>query len=363
MVGRDPVIREWMQKFVCARVIQANAMDLSLFQFDYDMSFSVTFLHADRTVYARYGSRRGNEEKADQDLSMENLKAAMEGVLSLHEDYPKNKASLEGKQPRRPVPYAVPEEHPLLTKYTSRLNYEDKVSKSCVHCHMVRDSERRSLREKDEVLPRKLLTPYPMPADIGFELDVKTHSTVASVVDGSPAAKAGLAKGDVIQTIQGQAILSLADIQWVLHHTPETASLAFEITRGESAKELTIQLGAGWDHTSDIAWRVSTWDLRRMAFGGMRLVRLSDEERKTHGIESGKMALLAKNVGKYGDHAVARKAGARVGDIIVAFDEQQEDLTEGEIIKRVLGRRKRGDQVSFTYLRKGNKRTTSIKLQ
>ena len=41
-----------MSKFVAVRVVQANAMELKLFQFDYDMSFAVTFLHPDRTVYA-----------------------------------------------------------------------------------------------------------------------------------------------------------------------------------------------------------------------------------------------------------------------------------------------------------------------
>ena len=77
-----------MQDFVCVRVVQANAMDLSLFQFDYDMSFATHFLNADRTVYARYGSRRGNEEEADDEMSMEGLRETMAGVKSLHAGYP-----------------------------------------------------------------------------------------------------------------------------------------------------------------------------------------------------------------------------------------------------------------------------------
>src|SRR5438309_4686001 len=45
-----------LDRFVCVRIINANALDLSLFQFDYDLSFSALFLNGDGAVYARYGS-------------------------------------------------------------------------------------------------------------------------------------------------------------------------------------------------------------------------------------------------------------------------------------------------------------------
>ena len=42
-----------MEQFVTVRMVQGNGMDLSLFQFDYDMSFAVFFLNADRTISGR----------------------------------------------------------------------------------------------------------------------------------------------------------------------------------------------------------------------------------------------------------------------------------------------------------------------
>ena len=352
-----------MQDFVCVRVVQANAMDLSLFQFDYDMSFATHFLNADRTVYARYGSRRGNEEEADDEMSMEGLRETMAGVKSLHAGYPANKASLAGKQPRPEVAYPVPEAHPLLNKYKSKLDYDGKVAGSCVHCHQIRDVERQALRESGNVLPHKLLTPFPMPSVLGFEMDPKAAATVASVAAESLAANAGLAQGDKILQMNAQPILSLADIQWVLHHFADSGVLTLRVRRGESDRDVILRLEKGWDAASVIDWRVSTWDLRRMGFGGMRLVSMGADERQELGIQSGKMALLAMNVGQYGDHAVAKKAGLEKGDVIVSFDGVDDDVSEGDLLRSVLGKRKRGESVELVYRRDGKEKKATIKLQ
>ena len=43
-------LRPFMDQFVRVRVINANALDMSLFQFDYDLSFSTLFFNGDGTV-------------------------------------------------------------------------------------------------------------------------------------------------------------------------------------------------------------------------------------------------------------------------------------------------------------------------
>jgi len=58
-----------MDKFVCVRLVQANAMDLALFQFDYDLTFVVFFMNADKTIYGRYGSR-SDRKNATRDISI-----------------------------------------------------------------------------------------------------------------------------------------------------------------------------------------------------------------------------------------------------------------------------------------------------
>ena len=61
VVRRDPQVADLMDQFVCPPR-PANAMDLSLFQFDYDLTFAVFFLNADKTVYGRFSSRSDRKD-------------------------------------------------------------------------------------------------------------------------------------------------------------------------------------------------------------------------------------------------------------------------------------------------------------
>src|SRR5881227_2595597 len=57
LVEKDKRLRPLLEKFVRVRVISANGLDLSLFQFDTDQSFAVFMLNADGTIYGRFGTR------------------------------------------------------------------------------------------------------------------------------------------------------------------------------------------------------------------------------------------------------------------------------------------------------------------
>ena len=351
-----------MDRFVCVRVVMANAMDLELFQFDYDMSFAVTFMHPDRTVFGRYGSRQHFPKDAHKDISLEGLAGSMGAVLRLHEGYPANKAGLSGKQPRK-VSVKRPEELSKLSKYEPHLNYEKEVARSCVHCHQIHDAQRLEIWAKGERPDDKLMFPWPMPDTIGFSLDPKTMATVESVVEDSPAANAGLKKGDSILSMDGQTILSAADAQWVFHHADDPGSVGLKIRRDGRDRELKLGLPKGWRRGTDISWRTSTWDLRRIALGGVFLAPVSEETRKELGISKDAMALRAKHVGQYNDHAVAKRAGIKKGDVYVSVDGQAGDLSETDIIHHILMNRKTGDRVEVEYLRKNERRRAKVRVQ
>jgi len=101
LVETDPKLRPLLEKFVRVRIISANNLDLSLFQFDTDQSFAVFLLNADGAIYGRYGTRSDHSYWAD-DVSIEGLGKALEGALALHAAYPANKAELALK--RGPAP-------------------------------------------------------------------------------------------------------------------------------------------------------------------------------------------------------------------------------------------------------------------
>src|SRR5205823_4107690 len=136
-----------MDKFVCVRLIQANALDLGLFQFDYDLTFAAFFMNADRTIYGRFGSRSERQD-ATRDVSIVAFRKALAAALDLHKHYPANKASLAAKQPR-PSRFRSPDDFPSLHgKFQAKLDYEGKVVQSCLHCHQVREAERRFFRDE-----------------------------------------------------------------------------------------------------------------------------------------------------------------------------------------------------------------------
>src|SRR4051812_15637791 len=87
----EPGLEPLLDQFICVRVINANAIDLSLFQFDYDLSFSSIIFNGDGTVYGRYGSWTHQKNSLDKDTA--GLKRALESALAIHHGYPANKKS------------------------------------------------------------------------------------------------------------------------------------------------------------------------------------------------------------------------------------------------------------------------------
>jgi len=357
---RDPIIRDLLDAYVCVRIVQANTLDLTRFQDDFDQSFAVFLMNPDLTIYGRYGTR--SERPEFQDISLQGLRKAMAEGLRMHKAYAAVKPALAGKQPR-PVQFQTPLEYPSLAgKYTTTINYSENTVRSCMHCHQIRDAEREFYRHTSGTIPTEVIFPYPDPSVLGLTMDPKEMATVARVAPGSVADRAGLQQGDTIVSLDGQTLLSTADLQWILQNTPATAKLAAEVQRDGKARSVTLDLGPDW-REGDISWRTSTWNLRRMALGGMRLEDMDDQQRREANLPAQGMALRARHVGQFGDHALAKKAGLVQGDILVAVDGHTERMSESQLIADLLRRRKPGEVVSLTFLRGGEKTTVSFAQQ
>ena len=347
-----------LDQFICVRVINANALDLSLFQFDYDLSFSTMIFNGDGTVYGRYGSWTHQRNSFDRTIS--GYKSALEGSLRLHRDYPANKESLAGKQ-GKPMPVKDPLELPELAgKYKRELDWEGKVVQSCVHCHQVGDAMRAMERSQSKTIPQKLIYPMPNPETIGLSLASDSAARIQSVKESSVAARAGLQAGDELLSLEKQPIISEADVAWVLHHSPNEGKIHATVKRGEKQEiPIEIALPRDWRMQSDIARRVGTWPMRAMATGGIFLKDLTDAERKDRNFPINSLGLRAEHVGEYGEHAAAKKAGFRKEDVLVEVDGISERISESELIGRLLEKHKPGTKIEVTVLR-GDE---SLKLQ
>jgi hypothetical protein len=357
---RDPIIRDLLDEFVCVRIPHANSLDLSHFQFDFDLSFAVFFLNPDLTIYGRFGTRSDRPE--EEDISLRGLRKAMAEALRMHSSGAAVKPSLAGKQAKGSR-FATPRDYPSLSggRYKAEPDYEGKVVQSCIHCHQIRDAERLVYRSAGERFPDEVLYPYPDPNVVGLKLDPAEMARIERVASSSSAERDGFRPGDEIVSLDGQPLLSIADFQWVLHHAPATAVLPAQVRREGKTISLRLTLNDGW-RRGNISWRPTSWQLRQLGFGGMQLDDLKDEDRRQAKLLPDRMALKIAYLGEHGEHAVAKRAGLQRGDIIIAFDGNDRRMTESELFDYTLRRKHPGDIVSVTVLRDGARKTVSFAL-
>lgn len=337
----DGELEKLEQQFVCVRIVQTNGLDLKLFQYDYDQSWCAMFLNADGTIYGRYGTRSSSGPKSDSYLTRSSFEKALARVLELHRHYPANREQLAAKalstEPEWRSPVQIPGLIDRPRSATSR--------QTCIHCHMVREFQLRAKWEQGRLTAADLHV-YPLPQNIGLTMDLQDGLRVESVLAGSPADKAGLADGDELLTLGGQPLVSLADIQWVLHIAPAETSLPVTFRRKGQTLQKTITLSGNWKE-SDLAWRASSWyGLRH----GLQTQPLAPADKQKRGIAADRLALVVK--GLFGKGAgPLQKAGLRVGDVIVAVDGKSADRTESQFLIDLRLNHGPRDKVTFTVLR------------
>ena len=349
-VLKEPSLGPLLDQFVCVRLINANAIDLARFQFDYDLSFSTLFFIADGTVEGRYGSW---VHQADPDAKETiGYRRALEGALALHRGYPENGITLAGKQ-GAPTPFRTPVDIPALAEnYGRELNWGGKLVQSYVHCHQVGEAFRTYYRAKGEPVPLERIYPLPAAETMGLKLAADRAATITAVAPGSLAASAGFRAGDEFISFGGQPLISIADFSWVLHRAKEAGELAALVKRGRDEVALELTLPVGWRRKSDISKRVGTWSMRAMAFGGLTLVELDEAARTDRGLGTEALALFVKRMRQFNQHGPAKQAGFLKDDgMVAAVDGFAARASEGEMIGRLLRTTKIGQAVEVTVLR------------
>lgn len=361
VTAESPELAKLHERFVCVRVINANALDLARFQFDYDLSFSTLFFNADGTIYGRYGSWK--HQRDPQEKTTAGYQRALEAVLAIHAAYPANRSTLASKQGVA-MPFSTPVEIPALSlKYKVSLDWEGKVVQSCVHCHMVGDAIRASYRSKGERIPEQWIFPQPAPETIGITLAPDAAATIDAVAAGSIAERSGASVGDRIVSLAGAPVVSAADVSWALHCAPGAGPLSAVLKRAGAAKEIAVALDlpAGWRSTSDISKRVGTWGLRRMTLNSLKLRDLADGERAQRGLPMEGLALELETSGYM--PAAAKNAGFQKDDVIVEIDGRSARATESEMIGSLLAKHGPGDKLKTVVLRGGQRLALSMTMQ
>ncbi len=116
---------------------------------------------------------------------------------------------------------------------------------------------------------------------------------------------------------------------------------------------LELTLAPGWRRKDDIAWRASSWTLRRWGTGGIFSEAVPAEERASLKLEPNAMALRIKHVGQYAPHNVARERGLPERDILVSFDGRTDLVRETDLLAYAMSDLKPGARVEVDLLRDG----------
>jgi len=318
-----------------------NGINLRRFEFDYDVTWNAFFLDERLNVYGRYGGR--DEGDPERRLSKESLLHTMRAVLAAHaEAKAKPDRAAELLQPI-PMETFTPEDLPLLKQ-----NHQ-----GCVHCHQAKEYQLLQWSH-DGVFDRRKLFGWPLPENVGIEIDRKHGHRVAKPAAGSAVEKAGVRAGDVIVRANGVPVRSEYDLRWVLHRADDGKPIALDIERPvaetpESPQRVKLEVKPEGDwRETELGWRKSMRSVP-LEFG-FRGYALTKSQRKEAGVDEARLAIRIVSVRSRG---LAANVKMQKGDLITALGERTDDRTAEQVLSDLLRQFDPGDRVEFTVLRDG----------
>jgi serine protease Do len=323
-----------MQKFVLARIVAMNGIDIGLFDYDRHNALYFFIINADEQIYLRYGGR--DAEDAMTYLNLESLELALRAGLDRHELYKQGKLA---KQPR-PAPL-YPEQITLLKR-----NEIDRLR--CVECHMIADYQAQEAEQAGKLDRPRMLYPSPDLKTIGIHLDVP-KGLVIKKAEGE-AAKAGMRAGDTITEIGGANVLTFGDLQYRYGKTDRNANrIELTIDRAGARKSLSVELPAEWWLT-DTSYRF--WSVEPMLYFTTR--PLTAEQKRRLNLPIGGFASeVVETVPRVGPPPVEQMQMLIPGDIITGVEGVQESRLTQNVETYIKLTKKAGDSITMDLLRDG----------
>ncbi|MYM73148.1 Do family serine endopeptidase [Duganella sp. FT134W] len=183
-----------------------------------------------------------------------------------------------------------------------------------------------------------------------FNLATPEGALISNVESGGPADKAGLKAGDVIRALNGQKIISSADLPSVVGLSTPGDKIALEIWRQGKPLQVTATLGNAADKTAKADAPAGDPASAKMRLG-LSLRPLEPAERRDSGIAGG---LLIQDAG-----GAAADAGVQPGDVLLSVNGRP--VNSVDQVREVVGKSsksvalliQRGDDKIFIPVRLG----------
>ena len=316
-------------------------VDLDIFRFDYDLTLAVLFLDGNDKVYSRWGGRDAGP--GENRLSKESFLHAMRETLALH------KEEWKGVDERDvlPTPKTTVQKLPWMER-----RIEAGKGPECFHCHMVPGARREEEVARGKFDKRRIWD-FPPPENLGITFDRDQGTLVAEIAPKSPAARAGIRKGDRIESVGEVRTLTEGDVRLSLHNI-RGRNLEVRSRRGVAVRREKLTLPKSW-RVSDISWRASMY--RIPPNPGFWAPELGEKERMAMGLAADVLALKVQWV----PAGPSRKAGLRKGMVILALDGSRKRLTPNQVHLRIRVDKNPGDTLELAVLDGDRERTLKVR--
>jgi hypothetical protein len=312
-----------------------RGVDLSIFDFDYDLQWHALMLTPTGEVLGRFGGRDADTPAKYQTLP--GLRHSLEAALVRFKSH--KSANVPKHTPMRPEDYPAAE----------RLH-----DNACIHCHHVNEF-RRDLLQRQGKWSLDEVWSYPQPANLGLTMDVDRGNRILNVEPNSPAALAGLRAKDTLQRVGTRPSASIADLQYALHKAPKKGEIALAWKSGDKESSGFAKLAEGWRKT-DVSWR---WSLKSLAPNPSLIGDdVSLDDRKALGLKSGQLAYRQMNFLT----PAARHAGLQANDVILGINDQAMTMTARQFEMHIRLNFRVGQEVTLNVLRGKDRLKLKLKL-
>jgi len=330
-------------------------VNLSLYRFDYDLTFAALLMNADGTIYHTYGGRDWTDPLSH--LAVPVFARLLVDTLADHAAY--ERAPRPPKLARKRTVEQIP-------KWAQTIKRGKRPD--CFHCHMIHEGEIEHLK-KSRKWTRDRAWLWPDPIQVGLRLEQTDQTRVKTVEPGSAAEKTGLKAGDRLVGLAGTRPATFGDVQRVLHETPNrTATIRIGWVRegGDRPTSGVLKLAQGWKEATPLvySWRASKWPLSpKPGFGGRML---TPEQRTSHGLPEAASAFRVGYIVNWGPNAHtgrnAARAGIRKGDIVVSVGGKRDFANMGHFHAWFRLTQKPGATIPVELIRGDQRLTIKLKV-
>jgi serine protease Do len=211
-----------------------------------------------------------------------------------------------------------------------------------------------------------------------FDLDEDAGGVLVNdVIEDSPAANAGLKRGDLITAIDGKTLVTPTALRRLVRSHDSGDKISIDLIRRGEKMSIGVELGeldSDFALGDDFDWRSDDGpDVERFMElddlpGNPRMLLFSDSRPQLgvtlHGLDGGLGEYFKSDKGmlvlSVQEDSPAASAGIEAGDVIVAADGQ--DVGEMDDIYGVLDEHEAGDKIEISLIRKGKSKKLEVEL-